>query len=330
MPSRKMLHAFPKAVVLLFSLCAFTAPLHAAETTYPTRPIRLVVPFAPGGGLDVMARIMSPKLTEAMGQTWIVDNRSGAGGNVGAEIVVRANPDGHTVLIALSQQLTANPSLYTLSFKVERDLQPVTMLATAEHMLVVHPAVPAKTVQEFVALAKQKPGALNYASSGVGTPVHLGAELLKKRAGIDMVHVAYKGGGPAAAALLSGEAKAMVGSVASTISFVKAGRLRAIATTGTKHSKLLPELPTIAESGYPGFEVTVWFALLAPRGTPGRVVDRIRSEAIKVLQQPDVQTAMARQGLEPETSTPTELAARIKTEAAMWSTIINELGIRAE
>ena len=302
----------------------------SAEPPYPSRSIRLVVPFAPGGGLDVLARIISPRLSEAMGQTWVVDNRSGAGGNLGAEIVVRANPDGHTVLIALSQQLTANPSLYTLPFSIEQDLQPVTMLATAEHILVVHPSVPAKTLKEFIALAKQNPGTLNYASSGVGTPVHLGAELLKKRAGIDMVHVAYKGGGPAAAALLGGEAKVMVASAASTIAFVKAGRLRALATTATRRSRLLPELPTIAESGYPGFEVSVWFAMLVPRATPKSVVQRIRNETIKVMQHPDVQGTMATQGLEAETSTASELAARIKTEAAMWAAIINELGIRAE
>ena len=301
----------------------------AAEPAYPTRTIRLVVPFAPGGALDAVGRILAPKLGESMGQTWVVDNRSGAGGNVGSEIVARANPDGYTVLVALSQQLTANPSLYNLPFNI-KDLEPVAMVAIAEHMLVVHPSVPATTVQEFVAVAKQKPGALNYASSGIGSPVHLGAELLKKRAGIDMVHVAYKGGGPAAAALLSGEAKAMVGSVASTIALVKAGRLRAIATTGPKQSKLLPNVPTIAASGYPGFDVTVWFAFVVPAATPKHVVERLRAESNKAIQQPDVQTAMTRQGLEPETSTPAELAARVKTESAMWAAIIRELGIKAE
>jgi len=328
MRSRARLSHVMKTLALIVLGVAGLA--QAAQQAYPTRSIRLVVPFAPGGGLDVAARIVSPKLSEAMGQHWVVDNRSGAGGNVGAEIVVRANPDGHTLLLALSQQLTANPSLYNLPFSVEKDLQPIMLVATAEHMLVVHPSVPAKTVKEFVALAKQQPGAFNYASSGTGTPVHLGAELLKKRAGIDMVHVPYKGGGPAAAAVLAGESKLMVGSVASTIGFVKAGRLRALGTTGTKRSTVLPDVPTIAESGYPGFEVTVWFALLAPGGTPNGIVERIRSDTLKVMQQGEVQTAMARQGLDVETSTPSELAARIRKEGAMWSGIIKELGIRAE
>src|SRR5688500_17699199 len=172
----------------------------AAEPAYPTRPIRLVVPFAPGGGVDVISRILSPKLTDAMGQTWVVDNRAGAAGNLGADIVAHASPDGYTVLAALNTQLTANPSLYKLPFSVEKDLQPVTMLCTAEHIVVIHPAVQAKTLTEFIALAKQKPGGFNYASAGVGSSIHLAAALLKKRTGIQMTHVDYKGAGPAVAA----------------------------------------------------------------------------------------------------------------------------------
>jgi tripartite-type tricarboxylate transporter receptor subunit TctC len=297
---------------------------------YPARPIRMIVAFPPGGSTDALARIISPKLGDGMGQNWVVDNRGGAGGNVGAEIVVRANPDGYTLLAAVDSQLTANPVLYKLPFSVDKDLQPITMLATAEQLLIVHPGVPARTFKEFIVLAKQKPGALNYASAGVGSPIHLAAELLKKRTGIEMTHVAYKGAGPAIAALLAGETQVLAGSVASTLTFVQSGRLRALAITGAKRSRSLPDLPTVAESGYPGFEVTVWLALLAPAGTPPVITERIRSEVIKALQNADVQTAMARQALAAETTTSAELAARIKTERGMWAGIIKDAGIRLE
>jgi tripartite-type tricarboxylate transporter receptor subunit TctC len=322
---------FRTATALALLIAGATVELaSAADSAYPSRPIRVVVATAAGGGVDAVARIIAPRLSESMGQTWIVDNRAGAGGNVGAEIVARANPDGYTALACTSTLLTVNPSLYKMSFSMQRDLQPVTVLAAGEQVVVVHPAVPAKTLQELIALAKKKPGALNYASAGVGTAIHLGAELLNMRAGIDMKQVPYKGGGPAAAAVLSGEVQVLVGTVASTIPFVQAGRLRALATTGAKRSKLLPDLPTVAESGYPGFEAGLWFALLVPAATPKNIAERMRSETAKVLQQPDVQAAMARQGLEPESSTPAELAARITTESATWAALIKKLAIRVE
>jgi tripartite-type tricarboxylate transporter receptor subunit TctC len=265
-----------------------------------------------------------------MGQTWIVDNRGGAGGNLAAELVANANPDGHTVFMGFSTVLTVNPSLYKLAFNVQKDLQPVTLLATAQYILVVHPSVQATSVKELVALAKSKPGSLNYASAGVGSPLHLAAELFKKRAGVDMVHIAYKGGGPAAAALVAGQVQVLFGSVASTLPHVKSGRLRALATTGAKRSKVAPELPTIAESGYPGYEVGSWYAFVVPAGTPKAIVERIRNETIKALAHTDVQQAMARQGLEPETSTPAQLAERIKRETAMWAGVIKDAGIKAQ
>lgn len=333
MTPKSLLTAAAQAAMVLTLLAAGSA---SSQTTtrsrqaYPTKPIRVVLPFAPGGSTDTLMRILAPKLGESLGQTIIIDNRGGGGGNIGAEIVARSAPDGYTIFVA-SAMLTTNKSLYSkLTYDPERDFAPVTHLATGPYLVVVHPSLPAKTISDVIALAKAKPGALHFGSSGVGGASHLAGELFKRRAGVEMVHVAYKGGGPAAAALLAGEAKAMVGSVASTIAFVKAGRLRALATTGAKHSRLLPELPTIAESGYPGFEVTVWFAFLVPAATPKNVVDRIRTEAIKAMQPGEVQAAMARQGLEPETSTPAELAARVKAEAAMWSAIIKDLGIRAE
>jgi tripartite-type tricarboxylate transporter receptor subunit TctC len=232
--------------------------------------------------------------------------------------------------MGFSTVLTVNPSLYKLRWSVERSFQPVTPLATAQYILVIHPSVKAGSIKELIALAKAKPGALNYASAGVGSPLHLAAELFKKRAGVDMVHLPYKGGGPAAAAVLAGEAQVIFGSVASSMPHVKAGKLRALATTGAKRSKVAPDLPTIAESGFPGFDVSSWYAFLVPAKTPAAVVNRLRDEAIKAVALPDVQQAMARQGLEVETSTPQQLTQRIKAEAAVWAEVIKTAGIRAE
>jgi tripartite-type tricarboxylate transporter receptor subunit TctC len=292
--------------------------------------VRLVVPFAAGGGADTLSRIIAPKLSDALGQTWVVDNRGGAAGNLAAEIVADAAPDGHTVFMGFSTVLTVNPSLYKLRWNVERSFEPVTLLATAQYILVVHPSVKAGSLKEFVALARQKAGALNYASAGVGSPLHLAAELFKKRAGVDMVHLPYKGGGPAAAAVLAGEAQVIFGSVASSLPHVKAGKLRALATTGSKRSKVAPDLPTIAESGFAGFDVSSWYAFLVPAKTPAAVVNRLRDEAIKAVALPDVQQAMARQGLEVETSTPQQLAQRIKVETTVWADVVKTAGIRAE
>jgi tripartite-type tricarboxylate transporter receptor subunit TctC len=302
----------------------------AADDNYPTRPVRLLVPFAPGGGADALSRIITPKMHDALGQAWVVDNRGGAAGNIAAETVAKAAPDGYTALMGFSTVLTANPSLYKLPYSVTKDLQPVTLLATAQYILVIHPSVAATNLKDFIALAKQKPGSLNYASAGVGSPLHLAAELFKKRAGIDMAHLAYKGGGPAAVAVLAGEAQVLFASVASSIPQVKAGKLKALATTGTKRSKVVPELPTIAESGFPGFDVSTWYALLVPARTSAAIVNKIRGAAIKAVALPDVQEAMSRQGLDVETSTPQELAARMSAETAMWAGVIKDAGIKAE
>ena len=302
----------------------------AADDNYPTRPVRLLVPFAPGGGADALSRIITPKMHDALGQAWVVDNRGGAAGNIAAETVAKAAPDGYTALMGFNTVLTVNPSLYKLTYSVTRDLQPVTLLATAQYILVIHPSVAATNLKDFIALAKQKPGSLNYASAGVGSPLHLAAELFKKRAGIDMAHLAYKGGGPAAVAVLAGEAQVLFASVASSIPQVKAGKLKALATTGTKRSKVVPDLPTIAESGFPGFDVSTWYALLVPARTSAAIVNKIRGAAIKAVALPDVQEAMSRQGLDVETSTPQELAARMSAETAMWAGVIKDAGIKAE
>ena len=313
---------------ILWAACGMSAG--AESSTYPTRSVRLLIPFPPGGGADTLARILTPKLHDMLGQPWVVDNRGGAAGNLAAETVAKAAPDGHTVFLGFSTVLTVNPTFYKLPYSVEKDLQPVTMLATSQYILVLHASVAANTLQDFIALAKQKPGSLNYASAGVGSPLHLAAELFKKRAGINIVHLPYNGGGPAAAAVLAGEAQVLFGSVASSLTQVKAGKLKALATTGLKRSKVAPELPTIAESGFPGFDVGAWYALLVPARTAPSIANRLRDAAIKTVALPDVREAMARLGQDVETSTPQELAARIKTETAVWAGVIKDAGIKAE
>ena len=318
-----------RSLIYAVAACVSLAAV-AADDNYPTRPVRLLVPFAPGGGADALSRIITPKMHDALGQAWVVDNRGGAAGNIAAETVAKAAPDGYTALMGFNTVLTVNPSLYKLTYSVTRDLQPVTLLATAQYILVIHPSVAATSLKDFIALAKQKPGSLNYASAGVGSPLHLAAELFKKRAGIDMAHLAYKGGGPAAVAVLAGEAQVLFASVASSVPQIKAGKLKALATTGIKRSKVAPDLPTIAESGFPGFEVSSWYALLVPAKTPAAIVNKIRGAAIKAVELPDVQEAMSRQGLDVETSTPQELAARMSAETAVWAGVIKDAGIKAE
>jgi tripartite-type tricarboxylate transporter receptor subunit TctC len=325
---------FVRSVMTLAAVLSSASVPNAAHAApadaYPSRPIRLLVPFAPGGGADALARIITPKLTEVMGQQWVVDNRGGAAGNIAAETVARAAPDGYTVFMGFSTVLTVNPSLYKLAFSMERDLQPLTLLATAQYILVLHPSVPANSVKDLVGVLKQKPKSLNFASAGVGSPLHLAGELFQRRAGVQMVHIPYKGGGPAAAAVLGGEAQVLFGSVASSMPHVKSGRLKALATTGLKRSKVAPDLPTMAEAGFPGFDVTTWYSLMLPARTPAAIGKRIHEESAKALQRPEVQQAMANQGLEVETSTPQELAARIKAETATWAEVIRAAGIKSE
>jgi len=316
--------------IALLGICIAAGVAQAADSAYPTRPVRLVVPFSPGGGVDATARIIAPKLSESMGQHWVVDNRAGAGGNLASEIVARAHPDGHTVLLALDTMLTANPILYKLPFSVEKDLKPVVILAVSDQILVVHPSVAAKTLKEFVALAKQKPGAFRHGSGGMASSNHLAAELFKKVAGIDILHVPYKGAGPSIAAILAGDIQMNISSTASTIGFIKAGRLRALASTGAKRGNALPELPTVAESGYPGFEAIQWYALVVPGATPKSIVARIHKDSVKALENAEVRASMERLGLQQDPSTPQALVARIKKETATWSAIIKDAGIRIQ
>lgn len=305
--------------------------LRAADPAgYPNRPLRLVLPFAAGGGGDTVARVVTPKLYEALGQRWVIDNRDGAAGNIAAEIVARAEPDGYTIFMGLSSILTVNPLLYKPRFNVQKDFMPVSILTAGQYMLVLHPTLKAATVRDFIELAKAQPGSLNYASAGVGTPLNLAGELFKSRTGISMTHVPYKGGRPALAAVLAGEVKVMFGALPTVYPYVKTGQLKALAVTGPRRPSLAPEIPTVAESGFPGFSVTSWYGLLVPARTPAKIVNTLYNAVEKVMQLPDVKEQIARHGLEVSVEGTKAFAARIRQETILWTDVIKSAGIKLE
>ncbi len=298
---------------------------------WPIKPIRMLLPFPPGGGTDAVARMLSPRLSEATGQQWVIDNRGGAAGNIAAELAARSAPDGHTVLMGFSTLMTVNKSLYPKAqFDPVKDLSPVTHMAVSQYLLTVHPAVAAKSITELVALAKAKPGALNYASAGVASPLHLSGELFRSRAAVNIVHIAYKGGGPAVAAVLAGEAQMVFGSVTASMPLVRAAKLRALAVTGLARSNLAPELPTLHESGFPGFNVTAWQSMVVPAGTPRGIVMRMHGEIIKALAMPEVTRLFHNIGYEITGTTPEKLAEIIRDESRLWARVIREANIRPE
>lgn len=319
-----------RVLAILWMCGAVHMAYGAGGSPWPDRPVRLLVPFAPGGGVDTFARTISPKLSTALRQQWVIDNRPGAAGNIATEIVAKANPDGHTVLLGQGTTLTVNPSLYKMPVDIARDLQPVVMLTASQYMMVVHPSLAVKSLRELVDLAKAKPGALNYGSTGVGSPLHLAAELFKARAGIDMAHVPYKGGAPAVAAVLGGEIQALIVSLPSALPHVRAGKLTALGVTGPARSAVAPDIPTIAESGFPGFEVTSWYGLLVPAKTPERIVKMLQDEALKMVRLADVREQLLRQGLDIATRNATQFAAQIKSETEVWAKVVKAAGIRAE
>jgi tripartite-type tricarboxylate transporter receptor subunit TctC len=309
-----------------FSLASFT---HAQD--WPTRPLRMIVPTAPGGGTDFTGRLVAAKLGEALGHQVVVENRGGGGGSVGADNAAKATPDGYTLLLGSIATHAVNPVLYKkLPYDHIKDFAPVSLIGTVPNVLVVHPSLPAKTVQEFIAYAKANPGKVNYGSSGVGSPPHLSMELLRSITGINMVHVPYKGAGPAQADLLGGQVQAMCTSLAGQIGLIKAGRVRALGVTTAKRNPQLPEVPTIAESGVPGYEVTIWYGVFAPVATPKAVVQRLNTEMVKLLNAPEMKERMAQQGMDPAPSTPAELAAFVKVETAKWAKAAKDSGATAE
>ena len=302
-----------------------------AADVYPTKPVRIIVPFPPGGPADGLARIVGDKLAVALGQPVVIDNRPGAGGNIGMELGARAAPDGHTLVLAPAGNLTVNPSLYrNVPYDVARDFAPVTVIAAVPNVLVINPQVPAKDVGELIAYAKANPGRLNYSSPGAGSGAHLAGELLKSSAGIDMVHVPFNGIAPAVTAVVAGDVQLMFAAAPSALPLVTAGKLRAVAVASPKRIAAAPALPTLDESGLTGFDVTSWYSLVAPAGTPPAVVERLQQEVARALQSPETRAKLAGLGAEPIANTPAEFAAMIKSESAKWGKIVKDANIRAE
>jgi tripartite-type tricarboxylate transporter receptor subunit TctC len=311
----------------LLVAAVFAAPSHAQE--YPTKPIRLIVPYPPAGGTDIVARIVAEPLGTALGQPIIVDNRGGAAGNLGTDLAAKASPDGYTVLFTLSSH-TINPKLFDkLPFDVEKDFVPISLAAMIPQVLAVNPSVPANTIAELVALAKSQPGKLNFASVGTGSPGHIAGELFKLKTGTDMVHVPYKGGGPAVVDTLSGQVQLIFVSLPAALQHIKAGKLRALAVTSDKRSVAAPDIPTIAESGV-DCVVNSWYGALVPAKTPPAIVEKLQASMLRVLQTQDVKDRLLLQGAEATTSTGPEFERLIKTELKQWEYVIHEAKIKAE
>jgi len=315
---------------IVLACCTVLAiPLFAQD--YPRRPVRLIVPFPPGGGNDIVARAVGQELGKSLGQQFVVDNRAGAGGAIGAELAARAPADGYTLFLGGVGSHVVNPSLHAkLSYDPIRDFAPVTLIASAPSVLVINPSLQATSVAEFTALAKANPGKLNYASNGNGSSAQLAAALYESMAGVRMVHVPYKGVAPALVDLMSGEVQLMFGTLVAILPHIKAGRLRALAVTGRNRSAPLPEVPTLAESGLPGYEAGSWYGILAPAGTPSAIVTRLNAEINAAIRQPEVRERLAAEGAEVIGGTPEEFAVHIRSELARMKKLVREGGLRVE
>ena len=317
------------AVVLLVAVLLTSADASLAQS-YPDKPIRIVVTFPAGGPTDAVARPISQSLSSTWGQPVIIDNRGGAGGIVGTEIVAHSAPDGYNLLIGTAGGMSINPSLHAkLSYDPFKDFAPISMLVINPQILVMHPALAASNVRELVALAKSKPGQLNFASSGTGTATHLGLELFKAATGINVVHVPYKGGAPALTDLIAGQVQLLFISIPSVMPQVKAGRLKALAVSSARRSLSAPEVPTVAESGYPGFEYVNWNALFAPAATPRAIISKLNTEVVKIMRDPDLAQKLVGQGAEPAPGTPEQLAQYMRVDFDRWRKVIRAAGITA-
>ena len=302
----------------------------AAAQDYPARPVRVVSPFAAGGPNDIVARLVAQKLSEALGQQFVVDNRPGAGGNLGTDVVAKAPADGYTLLCAGPGSLILNPLLYKVPYDTARDFAPISVVATAPNVLVVHPAVAAKTLNELLALARAQPGRLNYASAGTGSTAHFAVVLLSAMARVDMTHVPYKGTGPGMNDLIGGQVQLAIYSIPPVLTHIRNGKLRALAVTGKSRSPELPEVPTVDEAGVPGYEMNPWYGLLAPAGTPRAIIARLNSEVSRIVHSTDMREKLAAQGAEPAGGTPEDYAALISADTAVYARVIREAGIKPE
>ena len=315
--------------LLLAVLCSFGLAL--AQTPFPSKPIRLIVTSPPGGSNDILNRIVGAKLAELLAQPVLIDNRPGASGFVAAEMVAKSPPDGYTLLAATEATLVANPLFFRrVPYDPQRDFAPVTIAVEIGYVLLVHPSVPARSVEELIALARTTPGRLNYASSGNGSAFHLGMELFKRMAGVDIVHVPFKGSALSVNAMLTGEVQIMLNGTPNGVPLAKSGKLRALAVAGARRSPLAPELPTIAESGLPGYEASSWYGVLAPAGTPREIIARLNAELVKALEQPEVRASLLAEGAEPIGGTPEQFAAHISSEKERLGKLIREAKIRLE
>ena len=327
------LHANLRAplFVLLCALCVLCGKSNFAfAEDYPSKPIRIIVPYPPGGFNDTLARTLGQKLTEKWGQSVIVDNRPGGGTTIGANLAAKSAPDGYTLLI-VSFAFAVNPALYpSLPYDTTKDFAPIVLAASTPNLLVVNPDLPVKSVKELIGLAKSKPGKLNYASAGNGSSNHLSMELLKSLTGIDAVHIPYKGSAPAVTDLIGGQVDLMFDNVPNVLQQVKAGKLRAIAVSGRERSPFVKDLPTVAESGVPGFDVSVWFGIVAPAGTPQPVVAKLNAEINRILKLPDIKQTFNSQGVEPAGGTPGEFSAFIAAQTTKWAKVVKDSGAKAE
>jgi tripartite-type tricarboxylate transporter receptor subunit TctC len=315
------------AAALLSTVCA--APVAAQE--YPVKPVRFVIAFSPAGPSDILTRIIGSKLAEALGHTFIFDNRPGAGGNLAGEIVAKAPPDGYTLLMGNNSILATNASLYkNMSFDPVKDLAPIALLASQPNILVVHPSLPVRSVRELIAFAKAHPDQLNYASSGSGAAAHLAAELFKSMTGVQMVHIPYKGASPALVDMLAGQCQVMFATALSVQPYLQSNRLRPLAVSTAKRARIMPQLPTVAEAGVPGFEATTWHGVVSTAGTPPAVINKLNAEINKVLKLPDVNTTLTRQGAEVLGGTPQEFAAYIRSEIPKWAKVVKASGARPD
>ena len=318
-----------KRILFLF-LAALVFSHARAQPTYPDHPVRIVVPYAPGGGTDLTTRLIAQRLTGRLGKSVVVENRPGGAGNLGVEVVARSAPDGYTLLMA-GLSFAVNPALFAkLNFDAIEDFEAVSLVAKVPLVVVVHPSVKANSIPELIALAKANPGRLNYASGGIGTANHVAGELFKYMAKVDIVHVPYKGGGPALSDVTGGQVQILFNTMTSTVGFIKSGKLRGLAVTGTQRLPETPELPTVAESGLPGFEVSAWFGVMAPAKTPQAIVKRLNEEIVAITRSAEARESFAQQSAEPVGSTPQAFAAHVRGEIDKWTKVARAANLKAE
>lgn len=322
---------FTSIAATIISAAVLSVAMPVIAQTYPSHPMRMIVPFAPGGPTDILARAIGQKLTESWGQPVVIENRPGASGNIGAEAVAKAAPDGHTLLLATAGILTINPSLFSrLPFDAQRDFSPITLAASVMNVLVVHPSLPVNSVKDLIRFAAARPGQLTYASAGNGSASHLAMELFKQMAHVEITHIPYKGATPGVTDLLGGHVHMMLIGLPAALPQARAGKLKALGVSSPRRSPIAPDLPTISESGLPGFDVVNWLGVLAPAGTLRETTAKLNDEIVKILRQPDTKERLLAQGFDPIGSTPEEFAAYMKSETAKWAKVVKAAGAKAD